>query len=142
MHNRLISVTRAWAAILALILASSLSCGLLAFRGFRAHQLEYAFFVWNLFLAWVPAIAPSMWKAPANVPARKNTHASTTETNVMIGLAIVEVFSSSGVSGGGAERWSSALGALVPIIGICTVQIGFGFGVFLLGRSVYRGGQS
>jgi len=57
MHNRFISVTRAWAAILALILASTLSCGLLAFRAIHTHGLEYAFFVWNLFLAWVPAIA-------------------------------------------------------------------------------------
>jgi len=57
MQNRLITVTRAWAAILALILASTLSCGLLAFRAWRAQELEHAFFVWNLFLAWIPAIA-------------------------------------------------------------------------------------
>jgi hypothetical protein len=60
----------------------------------------------------------------------------------MIGLTVVGAFSSSGGSGSQMEKWSSALEALVPILGICAVQIGFGVGVFLLGRSVYRGGQT
>jgi len=57
MNNRLISVTQAWAAILALILASWLSCSLLFFRIIHFGELTYGFFVWNLFLAWIPAIA-------------------------------------------------------------------------------------
>jgi len=65
MHNRLISVTQAWAAILALILASTLSCGLLAFRAFHARVFEYGFFVWNLFLAWIPAIAALLFYSQA-----------------------------------------------------------------------------
>ena len=65
MHNRLISVTQAWAAILALILASTLSCGLLAFRACHARVFEYGFFVWNLFLAWIPAIAALLFYSQA-----------------------------------------------------------------------------
>lgn len=65
MHNRLITVTQAWAAILALILASTLSCGLLAFRAWRAHEVVHAFFIWNLFLAWVPAIAALLFYSMA-----------------------------------------------------------------------------
>jgi uncharacterized membrane protein len=56
-HHRFITVSRAWAAILALILASLLSCALLGIRALYFHQSAYVFFVWNLFLAWVPAVA-------------------------------------------------------------------------------------
>jgi uncharacterized membrane protein len=57
MNPRLISVSRAWAAILALVLASFVSCGLMVFRTIYFQQFAYEFFVWNLFLAWVPTIA-------------------------------------------------------------------------------------
>jgi uncharacterized membrane protein len=57
MNPRFISFSRAWAAILALVLASFVSCGLMVFRTVYFQQIEYDFFAWNLFLAWVPAIA-------------------------------------------------------------------------------------
>jgi uncharacterized membrane protein len=52
--ERLIPVRQTWAAILALILASVLSCALVAVRAYYAGTTAYLFFFWNLFLAWVP----------------------------------------------------------------------------------------
>ena len=54
MKERLIPVRQTWAAILALILASVLSCALVAVRAYYAGTTAYLFFFWNLFLAWVP----------------------------------------------------------------------------------------
>jgi uncharacterized membrane protein len=53
-NERLIPVRQTWAAILALILASLLSCALVAVRAYYAGTTAYLFFFWNLFLAWVP----------------------------------------------------------------------------------------
>jgi uncharacterized membrane protein len=53
-NERLIPVRQTWAAILALILASMLSCALVAVRTQYAGTTAYLFFFWNLFLAWVP----------------------------------------------------------------------------------------
>ena len=54
MKERQISVRQTWAAILALALASALSCGLAVFRAFYFGHIAYGFFFWNLILAWVP----------------------------------------------------------------------------------------
>ena len=54
MNERLIPVRQTWAAILALVLASMLSCALVAVRAYYAGTTAYLFFFWNLFLAWVP----------------------------------------------------------------------------------------
>ncbi len=54
MNERLIPVRQTWAAILALVLASVLSCALVVVRAYYAGTTAYLFFFWNLFLAWVP----------------------------------------------------------------------------------------
>jgi hypothetical protein len=54
MKDRLISVRQTWAAIVALGLASGLSCGLVVLRKSYAGTSGQLFFLWNLFLAWVP----------------------------------------------------------------------------------------
>jgi uncharacterized membrane protein len=54
MNERLIPVRQTWAAILALVLASILSCALVIVRAYYAGTTAYLFFFWNLFLAWVP----------------------------------------------------------------------------------------
>ncbi len=54
MNERLIPVRQTWAAILALALASLLSCALVVVRAYYAGPTAYLFFFWNLFLAWVP----------------------------------------------------------------------------------------
>ena len=54
MNERLIPVRQTWAAILALVLASILSCALVVVRAYYAGTTAYLFFFWNLFLAWVP----------------------------------------------------------------------------------------
>lgn len=41
-------------AVLALLLASALSCGLLVVRRYCGDRAGLGLFVWNLFLAWVP----------------------------------------------------------------------------------------
>lgn len=56
-NERLIPVRQTWAAILALVLASALSCALLFVRAFYAGDPTHLFFFWNLFLAWVPLAA-------------------------------------------------------------------------------------
>jgi uncharacterized membrane protein len=45
-----------------LVLASMLSCGILAGRIYLSHSLGYAHLVWNLFLAWIPYFC-SLWVA-------------------------------------------------------------------------------
>ncbi len=55
MKERLISVRQTWAAVLALVLASVLSCGFVIFRAEYSEKLVGVFF-WNLFLAWVPLV--------------------------------------------------------------------------------------
>lgn len=57
MKERLISVRQTWAAILALVLASALSCGLALLRVVQYGHIAYGFFFWNLILAWVPVVA-------------------------------------------------------------------------------------
>lgn len=57
MDERLIPVRQTWAAILALMLASILSCALVVVRAHYAGTTAYLFFLWNLFLAWVPLAA-------------------------------------------------------------------------------------
>ena len=57
MNERLIPVRQTWAAILALVLASVLSCALVVVRSYYAGTTAFAFFFWNLFLAWVPLAA-------------------------------------------------------------------------------------
>ncbi len=42
------------ATIFALVLASGLCVGLVAFRAMRVGHDSYGFLVWNLFLAWIP----------------------------------------------------------------------------------------
>jgi uncharacterized membrane protein len=53
-NERLIPVRQTWAAILALVLASILSCALVVVRAYYAGPTAYVSFSWNLFLAWVP----------------------------------------------------------------------------------------
>jgi uncharacterized membrane protein len=55
--ERLIPVRQTWAAVLALVLASILSCMLVVVRTYYAGTTAYVFFFWNLFLAWVPLAA-------------------------------------------------------------------------------------
>ena len=54
MNERLIPVRQTWAAILALALASLLSCAFVVVRAYYAGNAAHLFFFWNLFLAWVP----------------------------------------------------------------------------------------
>lgn len=54
MNIQLFSGRRWWRPLLALILASLLCCGFVAFRVFYSKQIHFRYFVWNLFLAWVP----------------------------------------------------------------------------------------
>jgi uncharacterized membrane protein len=56
-NERLIPVRQTWAAVLALVLASTLSCVLVAVRAHYSGTTAYVFFFWNLFLAWVPLAA-------------------------------------------------------------------------------------
>jgi uncharacterized membrane protein len=56
-NERLIPVRQTWVAILALVLASLLSCALVVVRAFYSGTTAYGFFFWNLFLAWVPLAA-------------------------------------------------------------------------------------
>jgi uncharacterized membrane protein len=55
-NERLIPVRQTWAAILALVLASILSCALVVVRAYYAGTTAFLFFFWNLFLAWVPPV--------------------------------------------------------------------------------------
>ena len=57
MKERLISVRQTWAAILALLLASVLCCGLVVVRKLYAGKTGFGLLIWNLFLAWVPLLA-------------------------------------------------------------------------------------
>ena len=54
MKERLISGRQTRAAILALVLASALSCGLAVLRAIYYGHIAFVFFFWNLILAWVP----------------------------------------------------------------------------------------
>ena len=54
MDLRLISGRRWWAPLLSLILASALCGALIVVRAVYAGHIAYKFFVWNLFLAWIP----------------------------------------------------------------------------------------
>jgi uncharacterized membrane protein len=56
MKERLISGRQTRAAILALVLASALSCGLAVLRAIYFGRIAYGFFFWNLVLAWVPLV--------------------------------------------------------------------------------------
>jgi uncharacterized membrane protein len=70
-NERLIPVRQTWAAILALALASVLSCALVVVRGYYAGTTAYGFFLWNLFLAWVPLGAALVFYGLA---ARQSRH--------------------------------------------------------------------
>lgn len=56
MHERLIPGPQARAALLSLLLASTLCMALVAVRGFYSQKLGFISFLWNLFLAWVPVM--------------------------------------------------------------------------------------
>lgn len=56
MQERLIPSARARFAVLALVLATAISHGLLFARAAVAGQLKLGFLPWNLFLAWIPLI--------------------------------------------------------------------------------------
>ncbi len=71
MKERLISVRQTWAAILALMLASALSCGLAIVRALRYEHIAYGFFFWNLILAWVPLVAALAFYALAARRSRR-----------------------------------------------------------------------
>ena len=71
MKERLISVRLTWAAILALVLASALSCGLVVLRVIYYERLAYGFFFWNLILAWVPVGAALAFYALASRGSRR-----------------------------------------------------------------------
>ena len=71
MKERLISVRQTWAAILALVLASALSCGLAVLRAIYYGRIAYGFFFWNLILAWVPVVAALAFYALASRRSRR-----------------------------------------------------------------------
>ncbi len=71
MKDRLISVRQTWAAILALVLASALSCGLAVLRAVYYGRIAYGFFFWNLILAWVPVVAALGFYALASRGSRR-----------------------------------------------------------------------
>lgn len=54
MKERLIGLRQIRAAVLAMLLASVLSCALLLVRRFYVGRAGLGMLVWNLFLAWVP----------------------------------------------------------------------------------------
>ena len=57
MKERLIPGRQAYAALLALLLASLLCAGLIGARAFYFRKVAFVPFLWNLFLAWVPLLA-------------------------------------------------------------------------------------
>jgi len=69
-NERLIPVRQTWAAILALVLASILSCALVVVRAYYSGTTAYLFFFWNLFLAWVPVGAALLFYGLAARPSR------------------------------------------------------------------------
>jgi len=69
-NERLIPVRQTWAAVLALMLASLLCCALVGVRAFYAGTTAYLFFLWNLFLAWVPLGAALLFYGLAARPRR------------------------------------------------------------------------
>lgn len=54
MKERLIGLRQIRATLIAMLLASALSCGLLLIRRFYAGRAGLGMLAWNLFLAWVP----------------------------------------------------------------------------------------
>ena len=56
MHGRLIHSERTKLALLALILASAISVGMLTARALYSRELKFAFLPFNLLLAWIPLI--------------------------------------------------------------------------------------
>ncbi|HET8697489.1 MAG TPA: DUF1361 domain-containing protein, partial [Gammaproteobacteria bacterium] len=81
MNERLIPVRQTWAAILALSLASILSCALVVVRAHYAGTTAYLFFFWNLFLAWVPAAAALLFYGLAARQSRSPA--------LMLGAAVI-----------------------------------------------------
>jgi uncharacterized membrane protein len=69
--ERLIPVRQTWVAILALVLASILSCALVVVRAYYAGTMAYLFFFWNLFLAWVPVGAALLFYGLAARQSRR-----------------------------------------------------------------------
>ena len=80
-NERLIPVRQTWAAILALVLASDLSCALVVVRAYYSGPTAYAFFFWNLFLAWVPLGAALLFYGLAARRSQKWT--------LMLGAAVI-----------------------------------------------------
>jgi uncharacterized membrane protein len=80
-NERLIPVRQTWAAILALVLASSLSCALVVVRAYYAGTTAYLFFFWNLFLAWVPLGAALLFYGLAARQSRRWT--------LLLGVAVI-----------------------------------------------------
>ncbi|HVJ31334.1 MAG TPA: hypothetical protein VNA66_13555, partial [Gammaproteobacteria bacterium] len=81
MNERLIPVRQTWAAILALVLASILSCALVVVRAYYSGTIAYLFFFWNLFLAWVPVGAALLFYGLAARQSRRWT--------LMLGAAVI-----------------------------------------------------
>jgi uncharacterized membrane protein len=80
-NERLIPVRQTWAAVLALVLASILSCALVVVRSYYAGTTAYLFFLWNLFLAWVPVGAALLFYGLAARQSRGWT--------LMLGVAVI-----------------------------------------------------
>ncbi len=57
MKERLIPGRQARAALLALLLASTLCAAMIATRAVYSRQFTFVAFLWNLFLAWIPLLA-------------------------------------------------------------------------------------
>lgn len=56
MHDRVIPEGRSRLTLLALVLASGISVGLLLARAAVTGKLQFAFLPWNLLLAWIPLV--------------------------------------------------------------------------------------
>lgn len=71
MKERLIGLRQMRTAILAMLLASVLSCALLLVRRYYAGRAGLGMLVWNLFLAWVPLGASLLVYGLAAGPRRR-----------------------------------------------------------------------
>jgi uncharacterized membrane protein len=71
MDARLIPLDRVRAAVRALIFASVLSLVLLVARAFLIQHVELKFYIWNLFLAWLPLLfALRVYRLATSNPVR------------------------------------------------------------------------
>ncbi len=81
MKDRLIPLRQMRAAILALLLASAVSCALVVVRKVYVGKTGFGFFFWNIFLAWVPLAAALLFYSLAARGGRRWL--------VMLGCAVV-----------------------------------------------------